>query len=161
MASLTNFVMQEILEYNLSFNLFSSFLAMKIMLHLFVFIIVASTVSLVSGVNAKGRRPHILYILADDLGFNNVGWQQQKHSMNIHKPEVETPAIDELVKTGVELERMYAYKYCSPSRSSFLSGRLPIHVTQNNVSTKCSLKIVKKWKMYIAVINSFNQYLTL
>jgi arylsulfatase B len=126
---------------------------MKVMLQLCVFIIVVSAVSLVSGVNAKGRRPHILYILADDLGFNNVGWQQKKHSMNIHKPEVKTPVIDDLVKTGVELERMYAYRYCSPSRSSFLSGRLPIHVTQNNVSTKYSLKILKKLKMCITVIN--------
>ena len=126
---------------------------MKVMLQLCVFMIVVSAVSLVSGVSAKGRRPHILYILADDLGFNNVGWQQKKHSMNIHKPEVKTPVIDDLVKTGVELERMYAYRYCSPSRSSFLSGRLPIHVTQNNVSTKYSLKILKKLKMCITVIN--------
>jgi arylsulfatase A-like enzyme len=37
------------------------------------------------------------------------------------------------VKEGVELDRFYTYKYCSPTRSSFLSGRLPIHNTQINI----------------------------
>ena len=73
--------------------------------------------------------PNIVFILADDLGFNNVGWQQKKHGM---EPEIHTPVIDELAENGLHLDRMYSYKYCSPSRSSFLSGRLPIHVTQNN-----------------------------
>ena len=41
-----------------------------------------------------------------------------------------TPAIDSLVKDGIELDRTYAYHYCSPTRSSFLTGRLPIHVNQ-------------------------------
>ena len=76
--------------------------------------------------------PHIIYILADDLGYNNVGIQQQRHNTEQNTSEVKTPTIDELTKSGLELSRMYSYKYCSPSRSSFLSGRLPIHVTQNN-----------------------------
>jgi arylsulfatase I/J len=41
-----------------------------------------------------------------------------------------TPVIDSLVKDGIELDRTYAYHYCSPTRSSLLTGRLPIHVNQ-------------------------------
>ena len=33
---------------------------------------------------------------------------------------------------GIVLERHYVYKYCSPTRSSLMSGRLPTHVNQNN-----------------------------
>ena len=67
--------------------------------------------------------PHLIMALADDLGWNNIGWRN---------PELATPALDALRASGVELERMYTFKYCSPSRSSLLSGRLPLHVTQNN-----------------------------
>ena len=41
-----------------------------------------------------------------------------------------TPTLDALARGGVRLERHYAYKYCSPSRCAFLSGRLPLHVNQ-------------------------------
>ena len=68
-------------------------------------------------------RPHIILALADDLGWNNVGWRNA---------ELRTPALDELRATGVDLQRLYVFKYCSPSRSSLMSGRLPLHVTQNN-----------------------------
>ena len=38
---------------------------------------------------------------------------------------------------GIQLERYYTFKFCSPTRSSFLSGRLPIHVNEdNNPSSK-------------------------
>ena len=50
---------------------------------------------------------------------------------------MQTPRIDALAASGVELSRFYAYKFCSPSRSSFLSGRLPIHVNfHNDIQTK-------------------------
>ena len=74
------------------------------------------------------KKPHIIMMLADDLGWNNIGFHQAQHG----KAEIRTPTIDALASSGLQMERMYAYKYCSPSRSSFLSGRLPIHVTQNN-----------------------------
>ena len=40
--------------------------------------------------------------------------------------------MDYLVKTGLELNRMYVYRGCAPTRSSFQTGRLPIHVTTSN-----------------------------
>ena len=53
--------------------------------------------------------------------------------------QIHTPRIDDLAATGLELERMYVYRGCAPSRSSFQSGRLPIHVTiandDNGIST--------------------------
>ena len=43
-----------------------------------------------------------------------------------------TPNIDALAAEGIILDRFYAYRFCSPSRSSFLSGRNPIHVNTGN-----------------------------
>mmetsp|Transcript_71012 Transcript_71012/g.125817 ORF Transcript_71012/g.125817 Transcript_71012/m.125817 type:complete len:699 (-) Transcript_71012:9-2105(-) len=74
----------------------------------------------------KALRPNIMLILADDFGWANAGWH------NRDDPDVVTPALDKLVWEGLELDRMYVYKYCSPTRSSILSGRLPIHVSQYN-----------------------------
>lgn len=68
-------------------------------------------------------QPNIVYALVDDLGYANVGF---------HGEEPLTPNIDSLVKDGVELMRFYTYRFCSPTRSSFMSGRLPIHVNQIN-----------------------------
>lgn len=68
--------------------------------------------------------PHIVMFLIDDLGHYNVGWRN---------PEIKTPTLDALAtKDGLILDRHYTFKFCSPSRSSFLSGRLPIHVNQRN-----------------------------
>lgn len=41
--------------------------------------------------------------------------------------------LDSLVATGVELTHHYVFKYCSPTRASFLTGRLPYHVHQWNL----------------------------
>ena len=43
-----------------------------------------------------------------------------------------TPHIDALVGGGVSLDRHYTYSVCSPTRSSFQSGRLPVHVNTDN-----------------------------
>tara|TARA_B110001452_G_scaffold142624_1_gene118646 strand:+ start:571 stop:1038 length:468 start_codon:yes stop_codon:yes gene_type:complete len=68
-------------------------------------------------------KPHLIFFMADDLGWNNVGW---------HNSDMLTPHADALVKQGVELDRHYAFQYCSPSRSSLMTGRLPYHVQQIN-----------------------------
>ena len=54
-----------------------------------------------------------VWILRADLGWNGLGF-------NGHNAEVKTPTIDELAKGGVVLDNHYTYKFCSPTRASFL-----------------------------------------
>ena len=65
-------------------------------------------------------RPHIISILQDDLGFYDSG---------IHNPAAKlwTRNITQLAETGVILNYHYSHWHCSPSRRSFITGRLPIH----------------------------------
>ncbi len=62
------------------------------------------------------KRPNILLIVADDLGWGDVGY---------HGSEIQTPNIDKFVRTGVELDRHYVQPVCTPTRAALLSGRYP------------------------------------
>lgn len=65
----------------------------------------------------------ILFTLVDDLGWGDTGYHGNA--------EIPTPTMDSLVRDeGIELLNHYVYKMCTPSRSSFFSGRLPVHVQQ-------------------------------
>jgi len=67
----------------------------------------------------------ILMVIADDYGWWNI-------DMDDHNVAARTPNLHRLSKSGVRLDRHYVYKYCSPTRASLMTGRLPIHVNQNN-----------------------------
>ena len=84
-----------------------------------------------------GRPPHIVMILVDDWGWADVGFHRPKDQPS---REVQTPNFDSLCEKGIELDQHYAYQFCSPSRCSLLSGRLPIHVNIiNGDPTQCNL----------------------
>ena len=61
--------------------------------------------------------PNIVFILADDLGWNEVGFN------NPNKPY--TPHIDSLRSKGLSLNQFYVHAVCAPSRAAFLTGRYP------------------------------------
>ena len=82
-----------------------------------------------SSVYGQSKKPNILFLLADDLGWANV----QYHNDN---GEVKTPNINYLVKNGLELDQHYVYYVCSPTRSSIQSGRLPVHDNQSNSAAR-------------------------
>ena len=82
---------------------------------------------LITAALAADDKPHIVLVLVDDLGWANVGYHRDPST-----PEVDTPNIDSLVEQGLELNHHYAASVCSPSRCSLLSGRLPIHVNDQN-----------------------------
>ena len=57
---------------------------------------------------------NILLIVADDLGWADVGW---------HGGQFKTPNLDKLVSSGVELDRHYVQPVCTPTRTALMSGR--------------------------------------
>lgn len=60
-------------------------------------------------------KPNIIYILADDLGWADVGY---------HGSPIPTPNLDRLAREGVEFDRHYVAPVCSPTRAGLLTGRL-------------------------------------
>ena len=65
---------------------------------------------------AADERPNILYVIADDLGWADVGF---------HGSKIKTPNIDRLCAEGVELARHYVQPMCTPTRVGLLTGRYP------------------------------------
>ncbi len=67
--------------------------------------------------SGESRQPNIVFILADDLGYNEVGFNRGGSSL--------TPNIDALRNSGLSLTQFYVHAVCGPSRAAFLTGRYP------------------------------------
>jgi arylsulfatase B len=84
---------------------------------------------------SPAQPPHIIKILADDLGWNDVGFSGAGNRML-------TPHLDALARTGVILTDYHTFKFCSPSRTQILTGRYAYHLGQQtglnmNPATGC------------------------
>lgn len=62
-------------------------------------------------------RPNVLFIVVDDLGAGDVGYQGA---------EISTPTIDELASQGTIINHGYAYPICSPTRAALMTGKNPL-----------------------------------
>lgn len=76
----------------------------------------ASSVFLASATLHAAPRPNILFIVADDLGWKDVGF---------HGSDIQTPNIDRLAKEGAQLDQFYTLPMCTPTRAALLTGRYP------------------------------------
>lgn len=79
---------------------------------LFCFALPACTAGDTEG-NAPERRPNIVVIMADDLGYSDLG---------SYGGEIQTPRIDELAANGIRFTQFYNAGRCVPSRASLLTG---------------------------------------
>ena len=70
-------------------------------------------------VGFAGSQPNVIIMLADDLGWADVGY---------HSGDIETPSLDRLAAEGVRLDRFYTTPICSPTRAALMTGRNPIRL---------------------------------
>ena len=69
-----------------------------------------------AGAQAPARPPNIVFILADDLGYGDIGPNGQKR--------IETPSLDRMAREGMRFTQFYAGSpVCAPSRSVLMTGQ--------------------------------------
>jgi arylsulfatase A len=78
-----------------------------------------------SAVAAEPRRPNIIFLLADDLGYGDIGPYGQK--------KIRTPNLDRLAKDGMRFTQHYSgHNVCAPSRCVLMTGKHPGHAYIRN-----------------------------
>ena len=77
---------------------------------------IAVWLGLIFGCSGTQETPNIVIILADDLGYSDIG---------AYGGEIQTPALDALALGGVRFQRFYNGGRCCPTRASLLTGRYP------------------------------------
>jgi arylsulfatase A-like enzyme len=86
---------------------------LKPTLTLLIALLLAALASL-HAADAPAKKPNILVILTDDLGFSDIG---------CYGSEIETPNLDRLAANGVRFSQFYNTAKCHSSRVSLLTGR--------------------------------------
>ena len=69
------------------------------------------------GVTASGTKPNIVHIVADDLGWKDVGFNGCT--------DIKTPNLDKLAATGARFSQFYVQPMCTPTRAALMTGRYP------------------------------------
>ena len=68
--------------------------------------------------NPASKPPHIIMVLADDLGYNDIGYAGDDFAGL-------TPTLDALRRRGIDLQNYYTQQLCTPARAALLTGRYP------------------------------------
>lgn len=79
-------------------------------------VVLSSLLAITASVGASAKKPHILFVVADDLGYTDLGFKGS---------EIKTPVIDSIATKGRPLTSYYVQPSCSPSRAAFHTGRYP------------------------------------
>ena len=84
---------------------------------------------LAAGKQAKNR-PNIILIMADDLGFSDLG---------CYGSEIHTPNLDRLAEGGLRFTQFYNCAKCAPSRASLLTGLYPQQATVGKMTNRVNI----------------------
>ena len=87
---------------------------------------------LAAGLAGAAEKPNIVYILADDLGWKDVGF---------HGGKIKTPHLDRLAAEGLRLEKFYVQPYSTQTRAALFTGRYPMRYGLQTLS-------IQPWSQY-------------
>ena len=83
----------------------------------------------------RASRPNIVVVLADDLGWGDVGWNNEA-MVDV------TQSLTRLAREGVRLTQYYVQQVCTPSRSALLTGMYPYHIGRQKRALKGRLSLI-------------------
>lgn len=122
-------------------------------------IVAMALLSLVSGsalaaTAEKIEKPNIVVILADDLGYADVGFNGSK--------DIVTPNLDKLANEGMTFDEAYtAHPFCGPSRAALMTGRYPHKIgSQFNLPVRGSFVGVPTEEKFVSKMLQENGYFT-
>src|SRR2546430_16934958 len=75
-----------------------------------------SVIALITPSAAQEKRPNVVLILADDMGYSDIG---------CYGSEIPTPNLDALASNGLRFRQFYNSARCSPTRAALLTGLHP------------------------------------
>src|SRR6266480_6356792 len=87
------------------------------------------------GVAQRPSPPNIVIILADDMGYGDIG--------SFGSPNIRTPRLDRMAAEGQKWTNFYVQPVCSPSRAALLTGRLPIRSGMYGVASGGAPKVLR------------------
>jgi arylsulfatase A-like enzyme len=82
-----------------------------------------------------GALPNIVIILADDLGYGDLG--------SFGSPSNRTPRLDAMAAEGQKWTNFYVQPVCSPSRAALLTGRLPLRSGMYGIAAGTAPKVLR------------------
>ncbi len=77
---------------------------------------------ILSGFSAAAERPNLLFVLADDMGWQDTSVAFAKGRTKFND-RFHTPALERLAREGVKFTQAYSCAVCSPTRVNFLTGQ--------------------------------------
>lgn len=104
----------------------------------------------------KDKRPNIILILADDLGYSDIG---------SYGSEINTPNLDRLAKEGLRLKEFYNNSICAPTRASLLTGQYQhkagVGYFANNLGSPAYQGYLNQESLTLAEVLKSNGYTTM
>src|ERR1044071_44947 len=80
--------------------------------------IICSLIAILAAASVDAQaKPNIVHIVADDLGWKDVGFNGAT--------DIKTPNLDKLATTGAKFTQFYVQPMCTPTRAALMTGRYP------------------------------------